>query len=55
MRESIRLGTVSRIRVGLNWSVAVIVALIAVLLATNVFRAVRHRDSAPTSTGSWRW
>ena len=39
MRESIRLGTISRIRVGLNWSVAVIVALIAVLLATSVFGA----------------
>jgi Zn-dependent protease len=38
MRESLRLGTIGRIRVGVNWSVAVIVSLIAVVLATNVFR-----------------
>ncbi|MGO8862896.1 MAG: site-2 protease family protein [Acidimicrobiales bacterium] len=39
MRESLCLGTISRIRVGVNWSVAVIVSFITLVLATSVLRA----------------
>jgi Zn-dependent protease len=35
MQESLHLGTIGRIRVGLNWSVVVIVVLIAFVLATD--------------------
>lgn len=37
MRESLHLGTIGRIRVGLNWSVVVIAVLITFVLATNEF------------------
>jgi len=42
MDENLHLGTICRTRVGLNWSVVVIVAFIAFALATGVFR-----DAAP--------
>ena len=38
MHENLHLGTINRTRVGLNWSVVVIVALIASGLATGLFR-----------------
>jgi Zn-dependent protease len=37
MRENLHLGTIGRTRVGVNWSVIVIVVLIALALATSVF------------------
>jgi Zn-dependent protease len=39
MHENLHLGTIGRTRVGVNWSVIVIVALIALALATGVFPA----------------
>jgi Zn-dependent protease len=38
LHENLHLGTINRTRVGLNWSVVVIVALIASGLATGLFR-----------------
>jgi hypothetical protein len=37
MRENLHLGTIGRTRVGVNWSVIVIVSFIALALATSVF------------------